>query len=276
MEKNNKKKTKSTKKENNIKKTNSKKSINKDVKVKKNIIDNNSIKIVITLVVFILVAFPMYYNNYKNVKKRNLDGKYKHICLNKKIEKNNIIYKSMLKECNNNEELSKSDEIISSIKFSDEYKYSEEYYIDSDRDEEYILKPSDIYSRLTKNTNVKVSSKSGIEYKIGIKDDKVLITNLKDNSVNTLFDNEKVKYIMLREYCCDKNFRLIFITVKDEIYVSDTEITNKLNENNIKNIKFEKLSFTDIMNVIVKYNDDNKGETETYAVDVNDNEYRID
>lgn len=261
-----------------IKDTNSKK---KNDSIKKNsnkniensIFDNSSLKVLISLIAFVLVALPMYYFN--NQKKDKSEKKYKHICLNRKIEENNIIYKSMLKECSTNEETSKSDEIISSIKFDDKYKSSEEYYIESAKDENYILKPSDIYKRLSKNTSIKISSKTGIEYKIDVKDQKVLITNLKDNSVNTLFDKDKIKYVILREHCCEKSYKLIFITIKDEIYVSDYNISSVL-DGNIKDVKFEKLSFKDIINVITKYSDENNEETETYAVDMNGTKYRID
>ena len=266
MEKSKNKNIKSKKKENSITKNSSK-------KINNNTFDSSSLKIIVLLAALILVALPMYY--YNGHKKEKTEKKYKHICLNRKIEENNIIYKSMLKECSTNEETSKSDEIISSIKFDDKYKSSEEYYIESAKDENYILKPSDIYKRLTKNTSIKISSKTGIEYKIDVKDQKVLITKLKDNSVNTLFDKDKIKYVILREHCCDKSYKLIFITIKDEVYVSDYNISSIL-DGNIKDVKFEKLSFKDIINVITKYSDANDEETETYAVDLNGTKYRID
>ena len=269
MKKNKIKDIKSKKKNDSIKK-------NSNKNIENSIFDNSSLKVLISLIAFVLVALLMYYFN--NQKKDKSEKKYNHICLKKKIEKNNIIYKSMLKECSNDEELSKSDEIISNIKFDDKYKYSEEYYIESDRDEDYILKPSDIYKRLSKNTSINISSKSGIEHKIEVKDQKVLITNLKDNSVNTLFDEEKIKYIMVRENCCDKSYKLIFTTIKDDLYVSDYDISSTLdgNKKDIQSIKFEKLSFKEIINVIINYSDEDEKEIETYAVDMNGTKYRID
>ena len=79
---------------------------------------------------------------------------------------------------------------------------------------------------ITDSDCINISSKTGIEYKIDVKDQKVLITNLKDNSVNTLFDKDKIKYVILREHCCEKSYKLIFITIKDEIYVSDYNISS--------------------------------------------------
>ena len=272
MEKKNNKIVDKKKKATRNKKASVKKVVNKEDK-DNNVVNNNDIKVIIALIALSLAILPMYFNKNKR-KDKTLENKNMHICINQKINKDSIIYKSMLKECKNDDELSKYDEIISNIKFSNEYKYSEELYINSDVDDGYILKPSDIYNRLLKNTSVKILTQSESEYELNINKGDVIINNLKDNTSNVLFNKEKIKYIVF----CERTSKIIFITSNDELYISKDDINYKLTgkESNYKNIEFEKLSFTDIMNIILKYSDEDVNEVDIYAVDINGNEYRID
>lgn len=254
-----------------VKKNSEKKDIKKDIKkVKEDDLKNYyDKKGIIALIVFILTIIPIYCLNNNFVQNENSDKtKYKHLCLNKSVKKDSIVYKNMLKECTNEEELSKEDEIISKMNFDDEYEYSKEYYINDDKEENYILKPNDIYLKLAKNYSIKYLIEEGKEYSIDIKDKKVLATNLKDNSTKIIFDKEEIKYIILRNYN-DNSSKLLLITIKNDIYSSNRDI------NNINDISFEKLAFKDITNIIINYNDD-ENNTETYAVDEIGNKYRID
>lgn len=279
-------KTKNIVNKNNLKKSkiesnNNKKEVKEEEiidKSKINYLDSNNIKIIVVLIAFGLVSLSLYHKNINKSKEEVKKNSYKHLCLNQSLAKDRIIYKTMLKECESDEEISVSDDIIKNFKFANEYAYSKEYYIVDDKDENYILKPNDIYWKLPKNESIKFSSDLGVEYEVKIVDSKAMITNLKTNNVDILFNREPVKHILLRNYYNDKSSKIILITAKNQLYISNDTVTNILNEYNqdVKKIRFEKLSFIDILNVIVNYSEEGSNETESYAVDSAGNKYRID
>lgn len=208
---------------------------------------------------------------------------YKYLCLNKDMNKNDIIYRNMLVECSRDKELEYGalnkkilDEV--GLKLADSYS-NLTYYIKDSKKANSILNVEDIYWKLDEFTKKDITSQVGVNYSLNIESDKYLyITNKDKNNTEKIFDNEKIKSFYIRPYCCTSGKKVLLITESNNVYISDEDIDLYISNpsNKIEDITFKKLDLSNIKEFHINNYVPSMGGTHVYAIDNSGESYLID
>lgn len=183
--------------------------------------------------------------------------KYEYICFNKDISIGEVIKEEYLTICKTNKKIN-NDIIInkSQLLTKDEnqyrlinrnYKEGEKIYI---KDFELINDTKKTSTDIALLNEVEVLNHGTSEddltrYKTYIKNKKLYAINLTTNEEKIIFEQEDVKNIAIRPYCCTGNTKLIILTTNGNLYISNKDCTYSFNFD----ITFTKLNTTNITNL---------------------------
>ena len=207
----------------------------------------NILIITIILIIIVLTTSIYLYLNQKE---------YTYICLNKPLIKEQTVLEEYLKECTTKSKL-KDGVIVNKNELLDErdgYNYQlkkEKYEVGEilyKYDFELVIPEKVITTDIALLNEVEVldhgnSSEDFTKYKAYIKNNKLYAINLGNNQEKIMFDEEPVKNIAIRPYCCAGNAKLIILTTSGSVYISKQDCTYSFNFNT----EFEKLPITDIV-----------------------------
>lgn len=248
----------------------------KNIKKRKNII-------FIIVTITILISIYLYQSNRE----------YKYICLNRELLKEENIYEFMLEICTTKEIIpkgliTKKEEIISS-ETGKYYQLTKDSYSKEEMlyKEDFVLVDTNIQTEteipllneLEVITTARIENglpignlEIPIKYKIYLKDKKIYAKNLNNNEEKIIFDNEEVKNIAVRPYCCTGNGKLIILTTKGNLYISKYDCNYFFSFE----FPFEKLNITDLKSIKLVPKDKNDIVKSLYGINSKDEEIFIE
>lgn len=212
------------------------------MKNKKNII-------ILTISIIIITSLSIYL--FTTTKE------YTYICLNQELTKGQCIVKNYLEECTTNEEIpdgvvTNKSEILNETGINGVYCLTKNKYEPG----EMLYKKDFELPEYEKVTSTDIALLEEVEvldhgsgeedltrYKAYIKSSKLYAINLNTNEEKLIFDEEKIKNIAIRPYCCAGNAKLLILTTNGNVYFSKQDSTYSFNFD----VTFEKLEVNDII-----------------------------